>query len=92
LVRHLLEGAACRVTGRRALRRSTVAICYEASVLLGLDRRLSPHAIRAALAPPFIQTRPAIEGSPLIGCGRWPRFLGRGYESRLQDATPCSAN
>jgi hypothetical protein len=56
--------------GRRAFRRSTAAICYAATALLGLDRRLSPHVIRAALAPPFIQTRPAIEGRPLIGVGQ----------------------
>ena len=30
----------------------------------------SPHVIQAALAPPFIRSRPAIKGSPLIGCGR----------------------
>src|SRR4051794_37287704 len=30
----------------------------------------SPHVIQAALAPPFIRSRPAIKGSALIGCGR----------------------
>src|ERR1700755_3185387 len=65
--------------GRRAFRRSTAAICDAATALLGLDRRLSPHVIRAAFAPPFIQTRPAIEGRPLIGVGQRPRLLGRGY-------------
>jgi len=44
------------------------------------------------LALPFIQARPAIEGSPLIGCGRWPRLLGRGYEPRLQAPPPRSAD
>jgi hypothetical protein len=39
---------------------------------------------RQQSALPFIRSRPAIEGSPLIGCGRWPRLLGRGYEPRLQ--------
>ena len=67
---HLTKAPACRVTGTRASRRSTAAIFYTASALLGLDRRLASHVIRAALALPFIQTRPAIEGSPLIGCGR----------------------
>ena len=61
---------ACPCEGRRAFRRSTAAIFDTASALLGLDRRLASHVIRAALALPFIQARPAIEGSPLIGCGR----------------------
>ncbi len=58
------------MTGRRASGAPPVAIFDEATALLGLDRRLSPHVIRAALAPPFIQTDvAAIEGRPLIGCG-----------------------
>jgi len=68
---HLLRRAPPALAGRRAFRRSTAAIFYAATALLGLDRRLSPHVIRAALAPPFIQTRPAIEGRPLIGVGQW---------------------
>jgi hypothetical protein len=58
------------VTGTHAFRRSTAAIFYAVTVLLGLDRRLAPHVIRAAFALPFIQTRPAIEGGSLIGSGR----------------------
>src|SRR5689334_19355283 len=30
----------------------------------------NPHVIQEAFAPPFIRSRPAIEGSPLIGDGR----------------------
>src|SRR5207237_5863768 len=35
-------GAACRVTGTHASRRSTAAIFYTATALLGLDRRDFP--------------------------------------------------
>jgi hypothetical protein len=52
---HLLKAPACRVTGRRAFRRSTAAICYAVTVLLrrtgGIYRSRYPGSIGAALHP-----------------------------------------
>jgi hypothetical protein len=65
---HLFGGAARRVTGTRASRRSTCGVSRLR------DRASWPgpvgttaSVIQAAFAPPFIQTRPAIEGGPPSG-------------------------
>jgi len=69
------------VTGRRASRRSTAAIFHAITVLRRRTGGPYPHVIQAALAPCLSSKRvPAIQGSPLIGGGRWPRLLGRGYD------------
>jgi len=74
------EGAACRLTDRRALRRSTVAIFDEATGLLSSDRSELPLTLsRQHWRCPSSDVVQATEGSPLIGCGRWPRSLGRGF-------------
>ena len=44
---------------------------------------------KAALPWPFTRSRPATEGGPLIGDGRWHRTLGRGNEPRLQAPHPA---
>src|SRR4051794_29604264 len=83
-------GAACRVTGRRALRRSTVAIFDEATGLLSSDRGIfTTHVIQPAFALPFIRRCPSHLRQPPLGRGRCPRFLGRGYKSRLQAPHPA---
>ena len=48
----LVKAPACRVTGRRAIRRSTAAICYAITVLLRSDRRASPLRSRQHLRCP----------------------------------------
>src|SRR3954452_7826383 len=47
---------------------------------------------KAALPWPFTRSRPATEGGPLIGDGRWHRTLGCGYEPRLQAPHPAPPN
>src|ERR1043166_1409131 len=47
-------------SGTRASRRSTAAIFYTATALLGLDRRELTSRYPGGFAPPFIQTRAAI--------------------------------
>ena len=64
-------GAACRVTGTRASRRSTAAIFYAITVLLDRTGGLfATRVIQAAFALPFIRSCPATKGGPLIGAGR----------------------
>jgi hypothetical protein len=64
-------GAACRVTGTRASRRSTCGVSRlrDRASWPGPVGTTAP-VIRVAFAPPFIQTRPAIEGGPHYRCGR----------------------
>src|SRR4051812_43502078 len=61
---HLLKSAPCgaahRVTGTRASRRSTAAIFYAATVLRRRTGGPYPHVIQAALALPFIRRVAAI--------------------------------
>src|SRR5438128_905893 len=61
---HLLKsapcGAACRLTGTRASRRSTAAIFNAATALRRRTGGPYPHAIQAAFALPFIRRVAAI--------------------------------
>src|SRR4051794_24086434 len=85
-------GAACRVTGRRALRRSTVAIFDEAT---GLRRRTGgpyPHVIRAALALPFIRSSRSHLRQPPHRVRPVTSLPGTGVQIPPAGATPCSAN
>ena len=76
--------------GRRAFRRSTVAIYCEATVRDSIGPAgFSPTMLQGAFAPAFTRPRPATEGGPLIGDGRWHRTLGRGYGPRLQAPHPA---
>ena len=52
ILKHLVKGADCRVSGSRAFRRSTAAICYAITVLLRSDRRASPLRSRQHLRRP----------------------------------------
>src|SRR4051812_3676651 len=58
-----------------------------------LDRTVRDEPFpKAALPWPFTRSRPATEGGPLIGDGRWHRTLGRGNEPRLQAPHPAPPN
>src|SRR5262245_172516 len=70
-VGHLNEGAACRVTGTRAFRRSTAAIFYAITVLLRSDRwglpTRDPGSIGAAVRPNRVQPLKATPSSGVDG-------------------------
>src|ERR1043165_1234239 len=82
-------------SGRQAAhsRRSTAAVFHAIPVLRRRTGGPYPHVIQAALAPCLSSKRvPAIQGSPLIGGGRYPSLLGRDCEPRLQAPHPAPPN
>src|SRR4051794_35865515 len=88
-----LKGAACRVTGRRALRRSTVAIFDEATGLLPSDRGIfTTHVIQAALALPFIRCCPSHFKAAPSRARPVTSLPGTGVQIPPAGATPGSAN
>ena len=69
-----------------------MAIYREATVRVSIGPAgFSPTMLQGAFAPAFTRPRPATEGGPLIGDGRWHRTLGRGERSTPAGATLGSA-
>jgi hypothetical protein len=90
------KAPACRVSGTRASRRSTVAFLLPGTALPGAGRTsLTSPRSRRHLRRPSVRPRPAIEGSShlAMGTGGGPRRPGRCLRKHSDPgATPCSAN
>jgi hypothetical protein len=86
------KAPACRVTGRRAFRRSTVAIFDEATGLRRWTGGPHPHVIQAALALPFIRSSRSHSRQPPHRVRPVTSRPGTGLRIPPAGATPCSAN